>query len=331
MLYRRLRYIGFAFLAIALVAMTRPAQAADTANSTEMLKFYVGELKKYPEDKDLRESVIKMAQSLKPRPRIPEEAERAVARGNVYLKRAVDVAGYKEAITEFQTAIMLAPWLSDGYLGLSEAQEKAGLYADAIQNLKFHIMADPQAKGSREIKKKIYELEVYAEEAKKAQKLAKTQPAPSSATPASATPTPAPGAPQAPSVPQVAQVAVKATVPAPKGKLGFAGSWFFKDTGPRGGDISVHAFTLSYAAKDELTVVPPKRSAESIGTVSSLEVSGNKIKIAIIWELTNTPGYWKTENYELVLSDDEKTLSGTYHQKDSRLREFSEDRVYVRQ
>lgn len=323
MLHRRLRYIGFVFLAIAFIAMTRSAQAADTANSPEMLKFYIGELKKYPEDRDLRESVIKMAQSLKPRPRVPEEAERALARGNVYLKRAVDVAGYKEAITEFQTAIMLAPWLSDGYLGLSEAQEKAGLYTDAIQNLKFHMMADPQAKGSREIKKKIYELEVYAEEAKKAQKQAKAQPAPSPATPASPAPTPAP---------PVAQVAVKATVPAPKGKQqGFAGSWFFKDTGPRGGDISVHAFTLSYAAKDELTVVPPKRSAESIGTVSSLEVSGNKIKIAMIWELTNAPGYWKTEEYNLVLSDDEKTLSGTYHQKDSRLREFSEDRVYVRQ
>lgn len=301
------------------------ALAAESANSPEMLKFYIKELKKYPDDKNLRESIIKMAQDVNPKPRVPDEAERALARGNVYLKRlthAADEQGSLEALAEFKTVVELAPWLADGYLGMSMAQEKAGLYTEAIQSLKFYQLAAPQAKNLREIKRRLYELEVQAEEARKAKKQAKAAPAPAPA------PQPAVPAPVAES-PSTA-VTTEAPLAKPK-QQGFAGDWYRKDRGPRGGDIAVHTFTLSYTDTGALAAVPPKRTADAIGTVSRLEASGKMVKVTLIWELEQVKGYWKTEAYNLVLSDDETTLSGSYLMKDSKGREYSENRTLMRQ
>ncbi len=309
-------------MAAALCAPLSRAMAAATANSPEMLKFYINELKKYPDDKDLRESVIKMAQEVSPRPRVPDEAERALARGNVFLKRAADAQGFQEALAEFKAAVALAPWLADGYMGMSMAQEKAGMYPEAIQSLKFYQLASPQAKNVREIKRRLYELEAQAEEARKAKKLAKAAPAPA--------PPPQPAAPAPAPEPPATVVATATPLAKPK-QQGFAGEWYRKDIGPRGGEIPVHTFTLSYTDTNALAAEPPKRTADSIGTIAGLEAAGKKVKVTLIWELEKVKGYWKTEEYSLVLSDDEKTLSGAYLMKDSKGREYSEQRVLTRQ
>ena len=64
---------------------------------------------KNPGDKALREKIIKMA--AKSTPAVPEEAERNMARGTTFAQKAGDLAGYKKAIAEFESAANNAPWL----------------------------------------------------------------------------------------------------------------------------------------------------------------------------------------------------------------------------
>lgn len=53
----------------------------------------------------------------------------------------------------------LAPWLSDVYYNLSTALELKQQYAEAIQNLKFSILASPAGPDARAAQDKIYALE----------------------------------------------------------------------------------------------------------------------------------------------------------------------------
>ena len=128
---------------------------------SEELKQYVEDLKKNPGDKALREKIIKMA--AKSAPALPEEAERNMARGTAFAQKAGDLAGYKKAIAEFESAANSAPWLALAYFNLGVMQEKAGLFNEAIQSLKFYLLGNPDAKNARDVKNKIYALEADAE------------------------------------------------------------------------------------------------------------------------------------------------------------------------
>ena len=126
--------------------------------------------KRAPRTPNFGRRTIKYAQTFKQKPPVPEEYERHLSRGTAYLKKATDSDGYMKAMEELRVAVALAPWIADGYEDLAAAQEKAGLFAEAIQSLNFTLLADPNAKNAREIKNHTYELEVYAEDAKQALK-----------------------------------------------------------------------------------------------------------------------------------------------------------------
>lgn len=78
----------FASLAFSLTLMfasacLAPAQSAD---AQETLKQYISDLQKNPNDYALREKIIRLVQTMKPAPVVPEEAERYMARGVLQLK-----------------------------------------------------------------------------------------------------------------------------------------------------------------------------------------------------------------------------------------------------
>ena len=320
---RKTGTISVLILLVAALLAGQPAFAATAAGggSLETLKQYVADLKKTPENAELREKTIKYAQTLKQKPPVPEEYERQMARGSAYIKKANDADGFSKAIETFKAAIALAPWMPEAYEELATAQEKAGQFAEAIQNLNFALLADPNVKNAREMRNHIYELEVYAEDAKQALKASPTVPLP----------------PPPPPTP------VKVTAPPPKKQQSaapekrtnpkaFVANWFYKDTAPRGGDdLTTQAFTISMGADNRLVATAPRRSTGATGTVTVFELSDDSIHIQITWKLATIPSYWKTEDYEMTLSNDETKLKGSYRIKSSGKGEFAEDKVLFKQ
>ena len=301
-----------------LVATSAVVLAAEKSGTLETLKQYVADLKKNPENAELRERTIKYSQTLKQKPPVPEDYERHLSRGSAYLKRANDSDGYMKAMDELRAAVAAAPWLADGYENLAQAQEKAGLFAEAIQSLNFTLLADPNTKNAREIKNHTYELEVYAEDAKQALKTS-----PNVAPLAAAPPTPV----------KVAPIAKKQTAPEKKtNPRVFVGSWFYKDTAPRGGEqLTTQAFTINMGSDGRLIASAPRRSTGAVGTVTVFELDDDSIRIQVTWKLATIPSYWKTEEYDLALSDNETKLKGTYRIKSSGKGEFAEDKVFFKQ
>ena len=311
------------------LALAITAYAAKKPNSgSETLHQYVLDLKKNPSNRAVREKIIKLAESMKQRPELPESAERNMARGAAYFSKASELSGYKKAINEFEAASNEAPWFALAYYNLGVAQEKAGLYAESIQSLKFYLLAAPEARNAREVKNKIYELEVDAEDAQ----------AGKNAPPAKAT-APEPGGAKslalagAPEL-DIAQDKALRIIKMPRDKKvtvpNFAGDWCFKEA-IRGEDITIHAFMLSKNANGDLVVTPPKRAADSVATVNIFEISGNNLKLQMKWKMKSVVGYWKTETYVLTLSADGSQLTGTHNQQSVGGRNIDMDRVLFRQ
>jgi hypothetical protein len=61
------------------------------------------------------------------------------------------------------------------------------------------------------------------------------------------------------------------------------------------------------------------------------EINDRKIKLQMKWKMKSVVGYWKTETYDLSLSDDGKTLTGSHNQKSVGGRNIDMDRVLFRQ
>jgi tetratricopeptide (TPR) repeat protein len=295
-----------------------PAQSATKKDDTslETLRQYVTDLKKNPENIEMREKLIKFAQGLKKNPPVPEEYERLMSRGSAFLKLASDIDGFAKAIGEFKAAVALAPWKGDAYMNLAEAQEKAGQFADAIVNLKFAILAEPKGKNERDIRNRIYELEVFAENARQAAKASPSVPPPPPPPP----PTVAKQAPPKKPLPAAKKTDPKVLV----------GNWYYKDTGPRGGELTTHAFTISMNEKGELAAQAPRRSTGAVGNVTVFDVSDDGIRIQITWKLLNVPSYLKVEDYDLTIIGNDAKLAGPYKVKSSG-RDFAQDVVLFKQ
>lgn len=292
MSYRSHIRIALVFIILFLV-FGLSAMADDTLNK------YLADLKKKPDALELRAKIISYVQSLKNTPPTPEEAVRALTRGKVILNMAKDKQGYEKAIPELQEVITAAPWIAEAYESLAIAQEKSGYYADAIQNLQFLLLLDPKAKNAKDIKKKIFELEVYAEQAGQT-----VVPAPGKLPKSAAGKKPEAGG------------ASKAAGQKYDPDL-YIGSWYMVQEGRKGEDAMIHAFTLQKNTKGDLVAMPPRRVTGSIGSVTKFHIDGEDLVLQITWKSSSIPGYWKSENYELVLSPDGKTLKGKYEQKSS--------------
>jgi tetratricopeptide (TPR) repeat protein len=153
------------FLVLLLLAICISTAQAQTPQDT--LNQYVAELKKNPGDAVLREKIIKFVQTMKPKPVMPEDAERYMARGAAAAKGATAGQDFRDAAAEFQKASLAAPWLPAAYYNLGVTQDKAGQYEEAIQNLKLYIIAAPDASDLKAVKNMIYEIEYRQEKAAK--------------------------------------------------------------------------------------------------------------------------------------------------------------------
>lgn len=151
-------------LIIFIFTLLAPAAAAYAQAPREELQQMVHQLQQSPSDNALREKIVKLATIIKPAPAIPEEANRAFVKGNVFQKEAKDASGYELAISAYSEALRAAPWWGDAYFNLSIAQESAGKFEEAIASTKSYMASVPTGSADvREAQNKIYALEAKKE------------------------------------------------------------------------------------------------------------------------------------------------------------------------
>ena len=149
------------FLLGMLVLGTLPAQAQ---SPREQLTQLVTQLQATPSDNALRERIIKLAQTIRPAPAVPEEAERRLGRGQAAFETAKEPIDFDKAIAEFTAASNEAPWLAAPYYNLGVAQEKAKKYREAMGSFRLYLLASPGAPDASEIKQRVFKLEYLAEQ-----------------------------------------------------------------------------------------------------------------------------------------------------------------------
>jgi hypothetical protein len=304
------------------------AQAAKKpSSSTGALQQYINDLQKNPGDNVLREKIIKLAQSTKPAPEVPEEAERNMARGTAFAQKATDSAGYKKAIAEFEAAANTAPWLALAYYNLGVVQEKAGFYVEAIQSLKFYLTAAPEAKNARDVKNKIYALEVDAEDVQAGKNAPSPAPVPERRADKSLALT---GKTALEIEPDKQLRIIKMPQDRKSRMPNFIGNWCYKQT-MRGEELTIPAFEIAKNASGDLVVNPPKRTADSVASVNIFEIADKKLRLQMKWKMKSVVGYWKTETYDLMISDDGSRLTGSHNQQSVGGRNIDMDRVLFRQ
>ena len=125
----------------------------------EQLQQMVEQLQKTPTDNALRERVIKLAAEMKPAPAIPEEARRALVRGNAAMTDAKSPDAAARPIELYEEALTIAPWWGDAYFNLSKARELRQEYDLAIHALRFFLLSAPPEADARQAQDQIYVLE----------------------------------------------------------------------------------------------------------------------------------------------------------------------------
>lgn len=314
------------FLFVVLQCFAAHAAKKPSSGQGTLLQ-YIEDLKKNPGDNILREKIIKMTLGMKQAPKVPEDAERSMARGTAFAQKATDSVGYKKAIAEFEAAANTAPWLAHAYYNLGVVQEKAGLYVEAIQSLKFYLMAAPDAKNARDVKNKIYALEADAEDILAGKNAPAPVPASDHKTEKSLALASTPALEIEPEKP----LKIIKMPQDKKSKMpNFIGNWSYKQT-LRGEELTIPAFEIAKNANGDLVVNPPKRAADSVATVNIFEIADKKLKLQMKWKMKSVVGYWKTETYDLMISDDGSKLIGLHNQQSVGGRNIDMDRVLFRQ
>jgi tetratricopeptide (TPR) repeat protein len=140
---------------------------AQSQTSQDLLRQYVADLRKSPNDYALREKIIKHVQTMKPAPAIPEEARKYMDRGIAAVEGAKGEEDFRAASVEFTKAANLAPWLGDAYRNLAVAQDKSGQYDAALKNLRLYLLTAPPPTDEAWAKSFINKVEYRAEKAAK--------------------------------------------------------------------------------------------------------------------------------------------------------------------
>jgi tetratricopeptide (TPR) repeat protein len=139
------RTIRLALMFLTLFCAIAIPARAQTGNAQDMLNQYVTNLQSNPSDTALREKIIALALTMDPPPEVPAEARRHQSRGVAAVEDAKGPGDFKDACNEFQQATTLAPWLANGYRNLAIAQDKAGMYDEALTSLRLYLLTRPSS------------------------------------------------------------------------------------------------------------------------------------------------------------------------------------------
>lgn len=139
------------------------ASTANAESPREQLKQMVEQLQENSDDDALRVKIIKLAQTVKPAPAVPGDAERFEGRAQFAFKNAKSPADYLDAAKEYEKAIAAAPWVAGYYADLCTIYEKAEKYAEAKKSCEFFLASSPSAQDASDVRKRIAGLEFAME------------------------------------------------------------------------------------------------------------------------------------------------------------------------
>ena len=125
----------------------------------EELQQMVKQLQENPYVRELREKIIKLAQTLKPAPEISEEARRSFIIGEALFKQAKSLRPAYEAANAFWTAATLSPWWGNAYWNLAVAQQLAGQYVSAKESLRLYLLTNLSAADRRTAQDRLYAID----------------------------------------------------------------------------------------------------------------------------------------------------------------------------
>jgi len=147
-----------AFLAAALIVVFASDMRAQTASPDNILKQYVADLQKNPNDYALREKIIRHVQTMKPAPAIPESARRHYVKGSTLYDDSKNPSESADASEEFRQSLLIAPWWGDAYMKMGLALESSKRYDEAIAALKLFIATNPKDDVMRKAQDEIYKI-----------------------------------------------------------------------------------------------------------------------------------------------------------------------------
>ena len=152
-------------IVIFILAILTSMASAQAQSPSEQLSQMVEQLQKTPTDSALREKIIKLAQTVKPAPAVPEEAQRREGRAKFAFKSAKSNDDYLSAAREYEEAVRVAPWIPGYYSDLCTIYEKAEKYVEAKRNCEISLIAATDPAQVNEIKQRIAGLEFGIEKA----------------------------------------------------------------------------------------------------------------------------------------------------------------------
>ena len=147
------KLVIFIFTLLALVV------SAYAQTPREQLDQMVVQLKEKPYDHELREKIIKLAQTLKPAPEVPEAARRSFIIGEALFKQAKSLKSAYQAADNFGDASNLAPWWGDAYWNKAIAYQTVGKYGLAKISLGFYMLTNQGAADRRVAQDRLYAID----------------------------------------------------------------------------------------------------------------------------------------------------------------------------
>ena len=112
-----------------------------------------------------REHIIKLAQTLNPKPTLSEGVHDATGRATYAFKNASSEADMLEAAEAYGEASQLAPWVPDYYFNQGVAYQQAKQFDKAITAFGWYLVAEPNAKDADHLRERIGGLKYATEKA----------------------------------------------------------------------------------------------------------------------------------------------------------------------
>lgn len=126
-----------------IIGATLLMNGANAESPQELIKLMTEQIHKNPDDKALREKIIKFAMNMNTPLPVSDDALQHLELGNKMFFEAKNDEDYRQAEHEFKTSAMIAPWWTDPYCQLGEAQSKVRERLAAISSFELCILGIP--------------------------------------------------------------------------------------------------------------------------------------------------------------------------------------------
>jgi len=134
---------GLILAVILLLSAASCALALDPAYVKEQESFLtlLTRVSEDPDNPPLREELIRFANNMSAKPKIPTEAKKHFIRAMAVHLDAVNDSDFDKAARMYQEAIKIAPWWTQCYFNRSNALEAAHRYEEAAEDKRFYMAA----------------------------------------------------------------------------------------------------------------------------------------------------------------------------------------------